>query len=826
MALPDTPQRVTRSMSHQPPSAPVPVLAPPSVETAPGPPVQHRSTSLTPTPATVNTNLNSGNNGLNDLNTNPYNVDFVIPFSISIAKNQNRLEAQQEIKEGYEELLKALESEDGIKIGSKAKPVKKDKSGKKIESEEEIWIFISAEDEKVNELVERERSLDRIHNLPHHQHPIPPSPSTRIRLIYNLLTSPAIQGGLGITPNQGKWKRVKSIMALHDESSDKKWVEKWTTGGDWKLGVLTGLDNHIGKDLGEHQPPPVHLYFNFLTTYTLSLLPLSILSVLFYLFTPADSYPPLYAFLLSIYSTTFVAIWRIKEKKLAVRWGTKGCESVAVGRLRPEYVANLNLGLDNQHQQNGLDTVDTIQAGNDLKRDIKVAVSIPIIIACGIGLGIVLLGIFMLEAFVGQAYDGFGKEVVPLLPTALFAIVVPQIVAAYGSLARSMVKWEDHPTPVGAEKSLTAKTFAMNAIVAYLGLFLSAYIYVPFGSFIMARVQNRLTKQDTINVAGTPEKAGLGPRTSGKEQKGIKAGRLKGQLFAYTVTNQVVNVFLELGLPFVMRFVDDWRAGKTTIKETIKSAGDQTPEKAPRTEHEVVSRFLEKVERELALPDYSLFTDYAEMVTQFGYVTIWSIVWPLAPVFALINNYIELRSDALKICKHVRRPVGDRVETIGSWLQTLSIISWIGAVTNSTLIYLFRPYVYHSDQTPNPNITPIPGSAHLHEIISKYNISPSFKSILPTLIPLALIGLIASHGYIILNWLINGLIERLYWRNSQEQKSLQKLQLSSSNKEDIYGGKSKEQKRLWEKQEWKEPNGFWNGGEEGGREIGRALKAE
>lgn len=59
------------------------------------------------------------------------------------------------------------------------------------------------------------------------------------------------------------------------------------------------------------------------------------------------------------------------------------------------------------------------------------------------------------------------------------------------------------------------------------------------------------------------------------------------------------------------------------------------------------------------------------MITQFGYITIWSLVWPLAPIFALINNYVELRADAVKICKHVRRPVGDRVESIGSWLETL-----------------------------------------------------------------------------------------------------------------------------------------------------------
>lgn len=62
----------------------------------------------------------------------------------------------------------------------------------------------------------------------------------------------------------------------------------------------------------------------------------------------------------------------------------------------------------------------------------------------------------------------------PLVPTALFALVVPQIVGAYQLLARMLVKWEDHPTPVGAEKSLTAKTFAVNGIVAYLGLFLTA----------------------------------------------------------------------------------------------------------------------------------------------------------------------------------------------------------------------------------------------------------------------------------------------------------------------------------------------------------------
>lgn len=70
-----------------------------------------------------------------------------------------------------------------------------------------------------------------------------------------------------------------------------------------------------------------------------------------------------------------------------------------------------NMGLDKRSPGSG-NAVDTIRAGNDLKRDVKVVVSIPVIIASGVGLGILLMGIFVLEAFVSEVYDGVGKQVV------------------------------------------------------------------------------------------------------------------------------------------------------------------------------------------------------------------------------------------------------------------------------------------------------------------------------------------------------------------------------------------------------------------------------
>jgi anoctamin-10 len=71
------------------------------------------------------------------------------------------------------------------------------------------------------------------------------------------------------------------------------------------------------------------------------------------------------------------------------------------------------------------------------------------------------------------------------------------------------------------------------------------------------------------------------------------------------VTNQVVGAFLENVLPYILRFADDWRAGKTTIKQAVKRDGDKTP---PRTDEEVEKKFMDKVDRELSLPDYNLFS--------------------------------------------------------------------------------------------------------------------------------------------------------------------------------------------------------------------------
>jgi anoctamin-10 len=149
-----------------------------------------------------------------------------------------------------------------------------------------------------------------------------------------------------------------------------------------------------------------------------------------------------------------------------------------------------------------------------------------------------------------------------------------------------------------------------------------------------------------------------------------------------------------------------------------------------------------------------------------------------------------------------------------------SIISWIGAITNAALIYLFRPTAELAahPQTPNPNVPPYAGTSHLQTIINSYTSHTTLRTILPTLIPLALVALAASHGFLILKWVVEGVVERLVWRGSKEELEVQRLRAKTHGVEKKLEGLSKRSGGEGLR------GGFWNGGEEGAREIGRVTK--
>lgn len=70
------------------------------------------------------------------------------------------------------------------------------------------------------------------------------------------------------------------------------------------------------------------------------------------------------------------------------------------------------------------------------------------------------------------------------------------------------------------------------------------------------------------------------------------------------------------------------------------------------------------------------------LVLQFGFITIFVAACPLAPLFALINNWVEVRLDAQKFVCEYRRPVVERAQDIGIWLTILQFISYLAVISN------------------------------------------------------------------------------------------------------------------------------------------------
>ena len=80
----------------------------------------------------------------------------------------------------------------------------------------------------------------------------------------------------------------------------------------------------------------------------------------------------------------------------------------------------------------------------------------------------------------------------------------------------------------------------------------------------------------------------------------LNSSRLQNQMFAYTVTNQIINTFLEVGLPFILRGVGNVRSGKGLKMHNTPATDDKPGDAA----------FLEDVKLQASLPQYSLFSEW------------------------------------------------------------------------------------------------------------------------------------------------------------------------------------------------------------------------
>lgn len=146
-------------------------------------------------------------------------------------------------------------------------------------------------------------------------------------------------------------------------------------------------------------------------------------------------------------------------------------------------------------------------------------------------------------------------------------------------------------------------------------------------------------------------------------QNGSCMGELTIQLAIVFVGKQFLNQAQEIMIPQFKK----WWNKKDELAEKAANLKGKYKDKVTNSEN--VSKKPPQWAKDDILPTYDpqMFEEYRELVIQFGFCTLFVIAFPIAPIFALLNNVLEIRVDAYKLLTQHRRPTAQGAQDIGKF---------------------------------------------------------------------------------------------------------------------------------------------------------------
>ncbi|KAJ5730690.1 Acyl-CoA N-acyltransferase [Penicillium malachiteum] len=604
-------------------------------------------------------------------------VDYVVQYSFGDID-------QPQAIENLEKLLRALND-----VGLQTEVRQGDETS--------LLVFVRASKSQLKQAVYRSRVRDWLYGIrntePEPADSIDPQAETeaeRLRVINHLITLPTHEGGAGITPQHGEWKNVTAVFPLHDEETNKRWMREWSQKTFLSEDDLDQIRNKFGESVG--------FYFAFLQSYFRFLIFPAVFG--FGCWFLLGGYSIIYTVVNSLWCIIFVEYWKRQEVDLGCRWQTKGVS--AVQTKRREFKPEKEVQDESTGEVRGVFPTT--------KRMQRQLLQIPFALLAATALGVIIATCFAIEIFISELYNGPLKTYLVFIPTILVSALVPTMSAVLVSIATKLNDYENHETSDGYDVALTQKVFVINFMTSYLPVLLTAFVYVPFASWIVPYLDVfRLTVRPFVSKEHSIAK---------RSNFQIDPARLQNQVIYFTVTAQIVGFAMETIVPYIKQHA--FRKYKAFNKKrngrSERNGDNDSPERQPTIlfdDPAEEAQFLTRVRNEMELSEYEVTEDLREMCIQFGYLALFSPVWPLVPVSFFANNWIELRSDFFKICNEFRRPTPLRSDTIGPWLDTLGFLSWTGSITSAALVHMFSG---NPQQGPNGEPTDIKGWALLLSI--------------------------------------------------------------------------------------------------------------
>ncbi|XP_012994398.1 LOW QUALITY PROTEIN: anoctamin-1 [Esox lucius] len=238
-------------------------------------------------------------------------------------------------------------------------------------------------------------------------------------------------------------------------------------------------------------------------------------------------------------------------------------------------------------------------------------------------------------------------------------VVILILDEVYGAVARWLTVLEVPKTDKSFEERLIFKTFILK--------FVNAFTPIIYIAFFRGRLVGRPGSYLYVFESYRMEECAHGGCLM----------ELCIQLSITMLGKQLIqNNLFEIGIPKLKKLIRYIKSKRRSFQEEEREKKLQRYE----TDH-----FLE--------PFAGLTPEYMEMIIQFGFVTLFVASFPLAPLFALLNNIIEIRLDAKKFVAELRRPVAARAKDIGIWYNLLRGVAKVAVIINAFVISFTSDFI-------------------------------------------------------------------------------------------------------------------------------------
>ncbi|XP_048576345.1 anoctamin-4 isoform X2 [Nematostella vectensis] len=400
-----------------------------------------------------------------------------------------------------------------------------------------------------------------------------------------------------------------------------------------------------------------------------------------------------FAAFMALWSSLFLEVWKRQQTSLAFEWDMLDFDE-ELEPARPQFVEAVKERRPNPIT--GILEPFVPYAKQLIKQTcafVVVLLMILLVIAA-------VVGVIVYRAAMSAALHSYPREdvrrgarvITSITASTINLVAITILSYVYNYIAVFLTNWENPRTRTQYTDALTFKMFLFQSVNMYSSLFYIAF----FKSAMIVGVPGRYTRIG-------------GGRLEGCDPSGCLI-ELCIQLAIILGGKQAISLIIKIVLPCL------WRWWNRRSQRNLLETGE-----------------LDRWELDYLLnpePDFRMFYEYHDMVLQFGFVTMFVAAFPLAPLFALLNNILELRIDAINFVVTTRRPVAERARNIGSWLGILQTLSRFAILVNSFVIAFTSEFiprlVYTVAYSPDGSL-----NGYVNNSLSSFNVRDFERQSLP-----------------------------------------------------------------------------------------------